>query len=159
GLFPEQPKPAAIGLELDMEWLEPALYDMHSRLDALKATWVQYVAGEPKAATRFRELVAAFKTKATPLGNQHLVKLLDAISLATKPLPSPPRASQYMVIEMASAFLLVESAVDHFTSPPADIEEQIKIMGGWLLDAAMGKSSGQVPAGLRADLSEQIGAL
>jgi chemosensory pili system protein ChpA (sensor histidine kinase/response regulator) len=143
-----------------MEWLEPALYDMHSRLDALKAAWVQYVGGEAKAAGRFRELVAAFKTKAMPLGNQHLIKLLDAISLVTKHLPSTaPAQGQFMVIEMASAFLLVESVVDHFTSPPPDIEQQIGIMGGWLLDAAMGKSSGEVPAGLRSDLTEQIGAL
>src|SRR5271154_147764 len=64
-----------------------------------------------------------------------------------------------MVIEMASGFLLIESVIDHFTSPPADIEQQIGIMGGWLLDAAKGKSTGEPPAGLRADLSEQIGAL
>ena len=64
-----------------------------------------------------------------------------------------------MVIEMASAFLLVESVIDNFTSPPADLEQQIGIMGGWLLDAATGKSSGEAPAGLRPDLTEQIGAL
>ena len=32
-------------------------------------------------------------------------------------------------------------------------------MGGWLLDAAKGKSTGEPPAGLRADFGEQIGAL
>ena len=46
-----------------------------------------------------------------------------------------------MVIEMASAFLLVEHVIDHFTSPPDDLEPQIVIMGGWLLDAAKGKST------------------
>jgi chemosensory pili system protein ChpA (sensor histidine kinase/response regulator) len=159
-LFPEPPKAEGPKLEFDLDWLEPALYDMHSRLDALKAAWEQYVAGEPKAVKRFRELVTAFKAKALPLGNQHLIKLLDAITLVTKHLPdSPPRQGQFMVIEMASAFLLVESVVDHFTSPPPDFEKQIVIMGGWLLDAAMGKSTGEVPAGLRPDLSEQIGAL
>jgi chemosensory pili system protein ChpA (sensor histidine kinase/response regulator) len=159
-LFPEEPRAAGAALDFDIEWLEPALYDLHSRLDALKSTWVQYVGGEPKAAARFRELVASFKAKAVPLGNQHLIKLLDAIALVTKHLPSPaPRDSPYMVIEMASAFLLVESVIDHFTSPPADIDQQIGIMGGWLLDASLGKSSGQLPPGLRHDLTEQIGAL
>jgi chemosensory pili system protein ChpA (sensor histidine kinase/response regulator) len=158
-LFPEPPKPAG-ALDFDFDWLEPALYDMHSRLDALKSAWVQYVAGEPKAAARFRELVTSFRAKAMPLGNQHLLKLLDAITLVTKQLPrKPPSEGHFMVIEMASAFLLVESVIDHFTSPPSDIEQQIGIMGGWLLDAAMGKSSGEVPSGLRADLTEQIGAL
>ncbi|HLX81652.1 MAG TPA: Hpt domain-containing protein [Burkholderiales bacterium] len=159
-LFPAAPKPAGATLEFDLDWLEPALYDMHSRLDALKSAWVQYVAGEQKAVARFRELIAAFKAKATPLGNQHLIKLLDAITLVTKHLPAAAsRQGPLMVIEMASAFLLIENVIDHFTGPPADIEQQIGIMGGWLLDAAMGKSAGMPPAGLRADLSEQIGAL
>ncbi|MGH8765195.1 MAG: Hpt domain-containing protein, partial [Burkholderiales bacterium] len=159
-LFPEPPKPAAAGgLEFDLDWLEPALYDMHSRLDALKAAWVQYVGGEQKALARFRELVAAFRVKAGSLGNQHLIKLLDAITLVTKHLSASAPRGQSMVIEMASAFLLVESVIDHFTSPPPDLETQVVIMGGWLLDASLGKSTGEVPAGLRADLSEQIGAL
>src|SRR5947208_16273080 len=64
-----------------------------------------------------------------------------------------------MIIEMASAFLLVESVLDHFGSPPADLEQQIVILGGWLLDSAKGKSNGQPPAGLRADLVQKVGGL
>src|SRR3989442_4659397 len=64
-----------------------------------------------------------------------------------------------MVIEMASAFLRRESVLESSTRRPADLQQQIGIMGGWLLDAAQGKSTGEPPAGLRADLSQQIGAL
>ena len=49
--------------------------------------------------------------------------------------------------------------IDHFTSPPADLEQQIVILGGWLLDSAKGKSNGVPPPGLRADLVQKIGAL
>ncbi|HEX6691809.1 MAG TPA: Hpt domain-containing protein, partial [Burkholderiales bacterium] len=158
-LFPEAPKTGA-AMEFDIEFLEVALYDLHSRLEALKGAWVQYVSGEQKSAGRFRELVAAFKAKAATLGNQHLIKLLDAIALVATKLPDPyPRQNQFMVIEMASAFLLVEQVIDHFTTPPEDLDPQIVIMGGWLLDAAKGKSSGEPPAGLRPDLTQQIGAL
>jgi chemosensory pili system protein ChpA (sensor histidine kinase/response regulator) len=160
GLFPAGEASSAPRVELNVEWLEAALYDMHSRLEALKSAWVQYVSGEQKSAARFRELVASFKAKAGELGNQHMIKLLDAIALVAKHLPDPyPRQNQYMVIEMASAFLLVESVIDHFTSPPADLEQQIVILGGWLLDSAKGRSSGEPPAGLRADLVEKIGAM
>ncbi|HEX2197841.1 MAG TPA: Hpt domain-containing protein [Burkholderiales bacterium] len=158
-LFPAA-EAAAPSLDLNMEWLEAALYDMHSRLEALKSAWVQYVSGEQKSAARLRELVASFKAKAGELRNQHMIKLLDAIALVAKHLPDPyPRQNQYMVIEMASAFLLVESVIDHFTSPPADLEEQIVILGGWLLDSAKGSSTSEPPAGLRADLVQKIGAL
>ncbi len=158
-LFPSPEQPVA-GLELDAERLEHALFDMHSRLDALKRTWEQYVAGERDKAQQFRERVTDFKAKTKDLGNQHLIKLLDAIALVAGKLPDPyPRDKQTMVIEMASAFLLVEHVIDHFSSPADDLEVQIVIMGGWLLDAAKGKSSGEPPAGLRPDLTERIGAL
>src|SRR2546422_455588 len=156
------PAPEAAGqkMEFDMDWLQPVLSDARSRLEALKAVWQQYVTGEPRSVVRFRELVSSFKTKAGELGNKHLIKLLDAIALVTTRLPDPyPPKSQFMVIEMASAFLLAESVLENFTSPPADLQQQIGIMGGWLLDAAQGKSTGEPPAGLRADLSQQIGAL
>src|SRR5262249_8153573 len=158
-LFPEAASAGGV-MEFDIEFLEVALYDLHSRLEALKSAWVQYVSGEQKSAGRFRELVTAFKAKAVTLGNQHLIKLLDAISLVAAKLPDPyPRQNQFMVIEMASAFLLIEQVIDHFTTPPEDLAPQIVIMGGWLLDAAKGKSTGEVPKGLRPDLTQQIGAL
>jgi len=157
-LFPE---PSLSGLmEFDMDWLRPALDDLRSRLEALKGVWVQYISGERASASRFRELIAAFDAKAKELGNQHLAKLLDVISLVSSRLPDPySRTHQFMVIEMASAFLLAESVINNFTDPPADLKQQIAIMGGWLLDAAKGKSSGTPPPGLRPDLSQQIGAL
>ena len=147
-------------MEFDMDWLGPALADMRSRLAALKGMWLQYVSGEPKSAARFRELVAAFKAKAAEVGSAPLVKLLDVIALVLTRLPDPyAQQNQFMVIEMASAFLLAESLIDNFTHPAADTDQQIGIMGGWLLDAAKGRSTGEPPAGLRADLSERIGAL
>ena len=159
-LFPAGRAERGASLELNTEFLEAALYDLHSRLEAVKSAWVQYISGEQKAAGRFRELVASFRAKAAELGNQHLIKLLEAIGLVTKQLPDPyPRQKQYMVIEMASAFLLVESVIDHFGNPPQDIEQQIVIMGGWLLDSAKGKSTTEAPAGLRADLVQKVGGL
>jgi chemosensory pili system protein ChpA (sensor histidine kinase/response regulator) len=158
-LFPEPDLPGL--MEFDMDWLQPALIDVHSRLEALKDTWQQYISGEPKSISRFREQVASFKAKAVELGNPQLIKLLDVIALvAATRLPDPyPQQGQFMVIEMASAFLLIANVVDNFTNPPADLEGQIVIMGGWLLDATKGESSGKLPTGLRADLTQQIGIL
>ncbi|HEV3008400.1 MAG TPA: Hpt domain-containing protein, partial [Burkholderiales bacterium] len=159
-LFPRSEQEPSEALELDAEHLEAALFDMHSRLEALKRAWEQYVAGERDKARAFRDRVIDFKAKTKDLGNQHMIKLLDAIALVAAKLPDPyPRQEQMMVIEMASAFLLVEHVIDHFSSPADDLEAQIGIMGGWLLDAAKGKSTGEPPAGLRPDLTERIGAL
>ncbi|MGH8640132.1 MAG: hypothetical protein ACRET6_00395, partial [Burkholderiales bacterium] len=84
------PTPSVPGLmEFDLDWLGPALDDLRSRLEALKGGWVEYISAEQGSAARFRELVSSFKAKARDLGNQHLVKLLDAISLVAAKLPDP----------------------------------------------------------------------
>lgn len=154
-LFPEPDLPGL--MEFDMDWLEPALNDVRSRLDAIKNTWVQYVSGEPHTLAKFREFVTALQTKVSDLGKQQLVRLLDVIALVSTRLPDPyPRQNQLMITEMASAFLLIESIIDSFTDTPPDLDQQVSIMGGWLLDAAKGKSTGQPPAGLHTDLSQQI---
>jgi chemosensory pili system protein ChpA (sensor histidine kinase/response regulator) len=151
--------PAAPALP-DAERLQPALSDLRARLDALKGIWLQYVSGEPRSVVRFRDLIASFRAKAGELGNQPLAKLLDAISLVCAKLPDPhPQKKQYMVIEMASAFLLLESVIENFSAPADDLDQQIGILGGWLLDASLGKAAEQPPAGLRADLSREIGVL
>jgi chemosensory pili system protein ChpA (sensor histidine kinase/response regulator) len=151
---------ASAPVEEDSDRLLAAAGDLRSRLDALKAVWQQYVSGEPKSLARFRDLVASFKEKANELGNAQLVRLLDAVSLVATQLPdSHPQRHHFMVIEMASAFLLVESIVENLDSPPDGLDQQIGILGGWLLDAAKGTLSEKPPAGLHAELSRQIGAM
>jgi len=147
-----------IGLmEFDMDWLGPVLSDIRGRLEVIKNTWTQYVKGEPQTLSKFQEFLAAFKTRINELGNKQLDRLLDVVILAVKNLPDPyPGQSQKMITEMSSAFLLVENIIDNFTAIPDDLPQQVDIMGGWVLDAANGKSTGQPPAGLRADLSERI---
>lgn len=153
-LFPEPDLPGF--MEYDMDWLEPALNEARSRIEAIKSVWVQYISGESGALQRFRESVTELKAKINDLGNMQLIRMLEVIVMVSTRLPDPyPRQSQMMITEMASAFLLTENIVDHFTETPADLDQQVAIMGGWLLDAASGKSAGEPPQGLRADLSQQ----
>jgi chemosensory pili system protein ChpA (sensor histidine kinase/response regulator) len=153
------PEPTVLGLmEYDMDRVLPVLNDMRSRLDGAKNAWVQYTSGEARALTRFRELAAALKTRANDLDNQHLVRLFDVVVFIAARLPDPyPQQQQIMIVEMAAAFLLAEHILENFTAPLPDLDQQVKVMAGWLLDAAKGKTrSGEPPAGLRADLTQQI---
>src|SRR3989454_677636 len=173
----------AAGLE-DMRQALDALYQVSAQLPEPRAlAWVAIGlidglldAPEPdwqasakvlcnKIDFHMRDLVAGSQAVNDPL-------LREMLYLVARAKPSTPRLkgikllsalyppkSQFMVIEMASAFLLAESVLENSPRPPADLQQQIGIMGGWLLDAAQGKSTGEPPAGLRADLSQQIGAL
>src|SRR5690606_31314400 len=51
-------------------------------------------------------------------------------------LPEAYRAdNDVLALEMAAALLFMEGMLDHFTSPPTDIDQQVAVMVGWLLDA------------------------
>ena len=62
-----------------MDWLQPALSDVRSRLEALKGVWLQYVAGDRlvvavcSGVARFPEAQAAVAAAAAPVyvGSDH----------------------------------------------------------------------------------------
>ncbi len=155
GLFPE---PAVPGLmEYDMDSLQPALDDMRARLDVAKSAWVQYTSGDAKGLPLLRDVVKKLHQKASELGNQHLVRLLDVVVFVVTRLPEKYPRQQYMIVEMVAMALMIEHILDTFTTPLTDIDNQVTIMAGWLLDAARGKTRrGEPPTGLRSDLTQQI---
>ena len=154
-LFPE---PAVPGLmEYDLASLQPALDDMRARLDVAKSAWVQYTSGEAKGLALLRDVARNLHEKASELGNQHLVRLLDVVVFVATRLPEKYPRQQYMIVEMVAMALMVEHILDTFTTPLTDLDQQVTIMAGWLLDAARGKSRrGEPPPGLRSDLTQQI---
>jgi chemosensory pili system protein ChpA (sensor histidine kinase/response regulator) len=154
-LAPESDIPGL--MEFDMDWLAPALDDIRSRITSIKDAWTSYISGDPGGLRLFRTQLAALKEKVQELGNQRLSQMLEVIVLVATRLPDPyPRQSQSVVMEMASAFLLLEHIVDNFTTLSDDVDDQIVIMGGWLIDAANNRSTGLPPAGLHADFGKKI---
>src|SRR4051812_38081607 len=154
-LFPEPVVPGL--MEYDLDSLQPALDDMRARLDVAKSAWVQYTSGDSKGLPLLRDVVRKLHEKASELGNQHLVRLLDVVVFVANRLPEKYPRQQYMIVEMVAMALMIEHILDTFTTPLTDIENQVTIMAGWLLDAARGKSRrGEPPPGLRSDLTQQI---
>ena len=138
------------------DWRRAALGEVRARLETVKDAWVEYVSGKPEQLARFRELVTALKGKVGELNSEPLARLLEVVVLVAMRLPDPyPRDSLLLVMEMASAFLLAESIVEQINEPPADLDQQIVIMNGWLLDAAKTNTVCEPPAGLRADLIQK----
>jgi len=144
----------------DVDSLQPAIEDARSRLQALKGAWQQYLMGELAGAARFREITASLQEKASGLLNPHFTRLLDAIALAAAKLPDL-RADddQRLVIEMSAASMLAENILEGYGKAPEDLEAQVSILSAWLTEAAAGKSAGPPPAGLRAELTQQISAM
>ncbi|HTP94819.1 MAG TPA: Hpt domain-containing protein [Burkholderiales bacterium] len=144
-------------LEYDMSKLQPVLDDMKSRLTALEDTWGQYTAGQTGMLARFREQSTQIKNMAKDLGAYRISKLLDVVVLIASKLPDPyPPQHETLMLEMGAAFVLVENMLDTFTSPSADIEQQVTVMVGWLLDAVKPRDKGKpAPPALRDDVTQR----
>src|SRR5207237_528739 len=136
------------------------------RLAQARALWnkldiyMRDLAANATSAGAFRERAAALPASAAPLGDAPLSKVLGALAAAAARIPhKPAEGSDFLLLEMASAFLLVQSLLEHFEQPLADTAEQVEIMSRWLGEAAPGKASGKAPAGLRPDLTQHVSAL
>jgi chemosensory pili system protein ChpA (sensor histidine kinase/response regulator) len=152
--------PAAEPAAPDLDSLQPAIEDARSRLQALKGAWQQYLIGEGAGAARLREITASLQEQASALLNPHFTRLLDAIAVAAAALPDPrPDDDQRLIIELPAAFMLAENILESFGKAPGDLEAQVDILSAWLTEAAAGRSTGKPPAGLRAELTQQISAM
>jgi chemosensory pili system protein ChpA (sensor histidine kinase/response regulator) len=157
-LLPDLAKAEA--LESTRDQIRAILRSVSSRLEALKSAWLKYMAGDPKGAARFRQLLSELNANLGLVAGSPLASLIDSLAQVAAKLPDAyPRQKNFMVVEMASAFLLAENAVENFAAPADDMPQQVEIMGRWLLDAVEGKSAGEPPAGLRASLLQEIGTL
>ena len=130
-------------LEYDLAAMAPALNDMRQRLSSIEEAWVQYTSGDADALRRLRDETNALKNIARDLGFYRLVRLLDVIGLIASKLPEPyPHGNEVLALEMASALLFMERMLEQFASPPPDLDQQVAVMVGWLLDAVKPSSPG-----------------
>ncbi|MBW8904282.1 MAG: Hpt domain-containing protein [Betaproteobacteria bacterium] len=134
--------------------------DIRSKLQALGQAWQRYLAGDASGAANMRERVATLQSAAEALGESDLSTLFAAVAAAAARLPSAVEpGSDFLLLEMASAFLLAQAMVESLAAPPADTAEQVSHMVGWLEQAEPGKPAGAPPTGLRPELTQHVSAL
>lgn len=123
-------------LEYDTSALQPLIEAMRRRLDRIEEAWSRYAAGIPASLPELREELQALKGSARDLGHYRLVRLLDIVMMIASRLSDADTArNEALSLEMAAAFLFMEGMLEHFTDPPPDIDQQVTVMAGSLLDA------------------------
>ncbi|HET7365057.1 MAG TPA: Hpt domain-containing protein [Burkholderiales bacterium] len=131
-----------------------------AKLQTLAQIWQSYLAGDPNSSAAFRERAAALRGSAVAFGDEPLSKLLGVMTAAAERLPQKPaEGSDFLLLEMSSAFLLAQSLIEHFEEPLADTAEQVDILSQWLAEAAAGNASAKAPEGLRPELTQHVSAL
>ena len=153
-------QPAGEAAAPDPNTLQTLIAEVREKLRKLKKFWRQYMVGEPKGRTAFGERARTLQSKAAPLQSPHLDRLLATITEVADTLPETHSAeSDALLIEMAAAFLLGDNILDTFGRAPADLDQQLELLGGWLRAAASGKPSASPPAGLRPEFLQEISAI
>jgi len=144
-------------LEYDLAGMAPALDGMRRRLTGVEEAWVLYTSGGKDGLLRLRDETNALKEIARDLGFYHLVRLLEVIVLIVSKLPeSHPSNNEVLALEMAAALLFMERMLDQFVSPPPDIDQQVAVMVGWLLDAVKPRGQGaSASGGPRDDITQR----
>jgi len=109
-LMPDLAKAEA--LESTRDQIRAILRSVTSRLEALKSAWLKYMAGDAKGAARFRQLLAELNGNLGLIAGSPLAALIDSLAQVATKLPDAyPRQKNFMLVEMASAFLLAENAI------------------------------------------------
>lgn len=143
-------------LEYDIRTLAPVIEEMRSLLTGIEQAWTLYASGSRESLGSLRDGLARLKTTARDLGHYRLVRLLDIVTMIVSKLPEPVAfRNEALSLEMAATFLFMEGMLDHFTDPPHDIDQQVAVMAGWLLDAVQSRSASRVMSGTPRDDATQ----
>ncbi|GIX26386.1 MAG: hypothetical protein KatS3mg123_0267 [Burkholderiales bacterium] len=129
-------------LELDTERVGPLLQQAHEALAEAKAAWASYSTGEQKSLADFRTSAGRFRDLAADLGNHPLLELAELIKRVSMVLKAQSRERQALIaMEMATALLAAEHALERFTSLTPQIEAKVEAITGRLLNALSGRPS------------------
>ncbi len=152
-------------VELDVERVTPLLHTAHDALSAAKAAWTSYSLGDSTSLTSFRSNVSEFRAAVGELGNHPLRELSELIERVSSVLRAQSADRQETIaMEMATALLAVEHALNRFTTLTPQIEAKVEAITARLLNALSGRRadpndpalSGLAPKNEETELLTQV---
>jgi chemosensory pili system protein ChpA (sensor histidine kinase/response regulator) len=145
---------AAPLLDREVEQHQVQLREAKEVLRVAKDVWVKYSSGNPDTLTAFRERAQKLKEIFGEMANAPLAKLADLIERVSAKLPSHLKEKrEEIALEMATALLVAENAVDRYTEVNPELGRQVDAVTARLLGALSDKPA-RIPD---VDLLGEIG--
>jgi len=127
GLIPQ------VGETQDITPLKPILRASRDLLATTKDHWNRYCAGTSAALAQFRDGAAQLVARIGELGQPEVTRLAAAIQETADALAAAPgRHGDAAALELATALLLLESALEHFPEVGAEFDHQVDTVAGRL---------------------------
>ena len=123
-----------------------AIAAMRELLAAAKSSWTKVTGGHVAGHASFQEQTRGIAGQAAALGNDDVRKLADALAEAGNAFAAyPERLADAGAMEVATALLLLENAVERFDALAPELEAQAEEMSQRLAACARGEAPSAAP--------------
>lgn len=140
----------------DIEPLKPILRAMRDVLAAAKESWNKFCAGAAVALPQFHDNAVTLASKGGGLVDDHLARLVASIAEAAQWLRKDPlRQNDSTAMEIATALLLAESALENYEQLGADFPQQVDIVCRRLGALIRGEDPGDLSAPLLDEMTRR----
>ena len=127
--------------EANLARLQPLLRDLRDALSAAKDSWLKYTSGNKDSLAHFQQQSGKLRDKSDALGNQPMQNLAHQISTIASNLSGIPEANRDNVaMEMATALLLMENALENYSRLTPEFDQQSEVQVKRLQASAYGKT-------------------
>ncbi len=138
----------------DIEPLKPILRAMRDSLAAAKEAWNKFCAGAAVALPQFHDHAVTLASKGGGLVNDHLARLLAGIAETAQWLRKDPlKQSDTAAMEIATALLLAENALENYEQLGGDFPQQVEIVISRLGALMRGEALDEMSAPLLDEMS------
>ncbi len=137
------PPPAAAtgAAEERLERMKPTLRELAELLAAAKESWLKFTAGNKDVLKIFQDHASRAAAKGRGLEHAALAALLDQIAAAAAAVSAGESGvADNVSMEMATALLLAENAVEHFARLTDEFDHQAAVQGRRLAAVMRGES-------------------
>lgn len=138
--------PAAFELKPESVPQHPALKTLREAVPNAKAAWNKVASGHQPSLGAFREQASALRDRSRELGDRHLAALAGQLAeLAVWVGDDPGKVTDGVAMEVATALLLIENAVENFSRLSPEFGQQAEAMGARLDACRRGGAPQGVP--------------
>jgi chemosensory pili system protein ChpA (sensor histidine kinase/response regulator) len=140
----------------DIEPLRPVLRAMREALSAAKDAWNKFCAGAAVALPHFHDNAVTLASKGGGIVNDHLARLAAGIAEVAQWLRKDPlRQNETTAMEIATALLLAENAIENYDKLGADFPQQSEAVVIRLAALMRGEALEELSAPLLDEISRR----
>jgi chemosensory pili system protein ChpA (sensor histidine kinase/response regulator) len=139
GWYEQRP---VIGQPVEKEKLEVILEEMRITIAEARDAWVQYNNGKKNNLSLLLVRIKKLKELVVQIKHQDLEKLITVIGGISAHLKVQPQAmNEILALEFAISLLLIEDALDNFSSLSSEFTHQVEVVSTRLRSAVQGKKT------------------